>query len=51
MMNVLLLVPVWLQIVHLFVADVLWILLVLMSADLVLEPTEDCLPSPLAGGI
>jgi len=40
MMNVLLLVPVWLQIVHLFVADVLWILLVLMSADLVLEPTD-----------
>lgn len=51
MMNVLLLVPVWLQIAHLFVADVIWILLVLMSADLVLEPTEDCLPSPLAGGI
>src|SRR5580704_2607490 len=51
MINVILLAPVWLQIVHLFVADVLWILLVLMSADLVLEPTEDCLPSPLAGGI
>ena len=37
MMNVLLLVPVWLQILHLLVADVLWILLVLVSAELVLE--------------
>ena len=34
--NVLLLAPVWLQIVHLLVADVLWILLVLVSADLLL---------------
>jgi cytochrome c oxidase assembly protein subunit 15 len=35
--NVLLLAPVWLQIVHLFLADVLWVLLVLASADLVFE--------------
>jgi heme A synthase len=35
--NVLLLAPVWLQIAHLFVADVLWVLLVLASADLVFE--------------
>jgi cytochrome c oxidase assembly protein subunit 15 len=35
--NVLFLAPVWLQIVHLFVADVLWVLLVVVSADLVLE--------------
>ena len=35
--NVLLLSPVWLQIVHLFLADVLWVLLVLASADLVFE--------------
>jgi cytochrome c oxidase assembly protein subunit 15 len=35
--NVLLLAPVWLQIVHLFVADVLWVLLVVVSADIVLE--------------
>ena len=35
--NVLLLTPVWLQVVHLFVADVLWVLLVVVSADLVLE--------------
>jgi cytochrome c oxidase assembly protein subunit 15 len=38
MTNVLFLAPVWLQIAHLFVADALWILLVLASADLVLEP-------------
>jgi cytochrome c oxidase assembly protein subunit 15 len=43
MTNVLLLAPVWVQIAHLFVADVLWILLVLASADLVLGPTD---PSP-----
>ena len=41
-MNVLLLAPVWLQIAHLFVADVLWILLVLASADLVLERADIC---------
>jgi cytochrome c oxidase assembly protein subunit 15 len=41
MTNVLLLVPVWIQITHLFVADALWILLVLASADLVLKPTEE----------
>ena len=38
MTNVLLLAPVWLQIAHLLVADALWILLVLASADLVFEP-------------
>jgi cytochrome c oxidase assembly protein subunit 15 len=38
MTNVLFLAPVWIQIAHLFVADALWILLVLASADLVLEP-------------
>ena len=42
MTNVLLLAPVWLQIAHLFVADALWILLVLASADLVLEPAVPC---------
>jgi heme a synthase len=39
--NILLLAPVWIQIAHLFVADALWILLVLASADLVLEPTKE----------
>jgi heme a synthase len=41
MTNVLLLAPVWVQISHLFVADALWILLVLASADLVLEPAKE----------
>ena len=35
--NVLFLAPVWLRIAHLSVADVLWVLLVVVSADLVLE--------------
>jgi len=37
-LNVLLLAPVWLQILHLLVADTIWIFLVLASAGLVLEP-------------
>ena len=41
MTNVSLLAPVWLQIAHLFVADALWILLVLASADLVLEAAKE----------
>lgn len=36
--NVLLLAPIWLQIVHLLVADLLWTVLVVASADLVLQP-------------
>jgi heme A synthase len=35
-LNVLLLTPVWLQILHLFVGDVFWIALVLAAADLLL---------------
>jgi heme a synthase len=42
MTNVLFLAPVWIQIAHLFAADALWILLVLASADLVLEPAVTC---------
>jgi cytochrome c oxidase assembly protein subunit 15 len=38
MTNVLLLAPIWVQIAHLFVADALWILFVLASANLVFEP-------------
>lgn len=38
--NVLFLAPVWLQITHLFVADVLWLWLVVLSADLILERTS-----------
>jgi heme a synthase len=40
--NVLLLAPVWVQTAHLFAADGLWILLVLVSADFVLEPAVTC---------
>ena len=49
--NVLLLAPVWVQIVHLVVADTLWILLVLASADLVLEPAVSCPACALASVI
>jgi len=41
MTNVLFLAPVWIQIAHLFVADALWILLVVASADLVLEAAKE----------
>ena len=40
--NVLFLAPIWLQVVHLFVADALWMLLVLASAELVLERHSIC---------
>jgi cytochrome c oxidase assembly protein subunit 15 len=49
--NVLFLVPDWLQIAHLFVADVLWVLLVLASADLVLERTIICPVCGLASAL
>jgi len=48
MTNVLFLTPVWLQIAHLLVADALWILLVLASADLVFEPAVTCPACALA---
>ena len=50
-MNVLLLAPIWLQIAHLLVADVLWILLVLTSADLVLERADTCTVRALARAV
>ena len=39
-MNVILLGPVWLQMVHLVVADLFWICLVLASAELAFENQE-----------
>ncbi len=36
-LNVLLLAPIWLQITHLFIAEVLWILIVLASSSVLLE--------------
>ena len=38
--NVLLLAPVWLQILHLCIADLLWIMLVVVSADLLFEAAD-----------
>jgi cytochrome c oxidase assembly protein subunit 15 len=49
--NVVFLVPDWLQIAHLFVADVLWVLLVLASAELVLERTIICPVCGLASAL
>jgi hypothetical protein len=48
MMNVLLLAPVLLQILHLFMADLIWILLVLASADRVLQPANAFAGFPVA---
>jgi cytochrome c oxidase assembly protein subunit 15 len=52
--NVLFLAPVWLQIAHLFVADVLWVSLALASADLILEHASsgevNALPSLIKEG-
>jgi cytochrome c oxidase assembly protein subunit 15 len=39
-LNVMLLAPVWLQIVHLFVAELLWVLVVLASANLFFPPYD-----------
>lgn len=54
MTNVLFLAPVWLQIAHLFLADVLWVLLVVVSADLILKPASggeaNALPSLIKEG-
>jgi len=36
-LNVLLLAPVWLQITHLFVAEIFWILLVVASAGVLFQ--------------
>jgi heme A synthase len=39
-LNVLLLAPVWLQITHLMVAEIFWILLVVASADVLVRKQE-----------
>jgi heme a synthase len=44
--NVILLVPVWLQMVHQFVADLFWISLVLASAELAIETRSKNLAKP-----
>jgi cytochrome c oxidase assembly protein subunit 15 len=45
-MNVILLAPVWLQMVHLLVADLFWICLVLASAELAFETRSQSLAKP-----
>jgi heme A synthase len=40
MVNVLLLAPVWMQLAHLLTADILWISLVLLSAQMLSEPPK-----------
>ncbi|HEX8713546.1 MAG TPA: COX15/CtaA family protein [Terracidiphilus sp.] len=39
-LNILLLAPIWLQVLHLLAADVLWTALVVLSARLTLQPAE-----------
>jgi len=39
-MNVMLLAPIWLQMTHLLVAEMFWILLVLASTDLLFGPSR-----------
>jgi heme A synthase len=47
LVNVLLLAPVWMQLVHLLLADLVWIFLVLLSAEtLSREQTKVSVPSP-----
>lgn len=47
--NVLLLAPVWMQMVHLLLADLLWILLVLTSASLLPAESPQPAAAPVAG--
>lgn len=44
--NVALLAPVWMQIVHLFLADALWIVLVLATASALADPETGPAPAP-----
>jgi heme A synthase len=46
--NVLLLAPVWMQIVHLLLADLVWISLVLLSASVAAVPVPRFEPAPQA---
>ncbi|HCH62835.1 MAG: cytochrome oxidase assembly protein [Deltaproteobacteria bacterium] len=45
-LNVILLAPVWMQLIHLFMADLVWITLVLLAAT-VLTPDRDARPHPV----
>ena len=50
LLNVLLVAPVWLQILHLLVAETMWISLVLASATLVLETADPSISTERKGG-
>jgi len=47
-LNVLLLVPVWMQLTHLFLADLVWLSLVLLSASVSAVPAPKFEPAPQA---
>jgi heme A synthase len=49
LLNVLLLAPVWMQLVHLLLADLAWIAFVLMAVR-ALTPALELSPSPAAAG-
>jgi len=49
-LNVLLLAPVWLQLVHLLVADAIWIAYVLLAADLLAAPPVEHQAAPAGRG-
>jgi heme a synthase len=45
--NVILRAPVWMQLMHLLVADLIWILLVIMAAQRLAVTTEETVPERL----
>jgi heme A synthase len=49
-LNVLLLAPVWLQLVHLLVADAIWLAYVLLAADVLASPTLASTTAPVVNG-
>lgn len=50
LLNVALLAPVWMQIVHLLLADIAWIALVLLAASAVTAPRVQPITTPIAEG-
>lgn len=50
-LNMLLLAPVWMQVVHLLAADLVWITVVLLSAEILSGRTESVLPNPLPSAV
>jgi heme a synthase len=46
-MNIYLLAPVWMQLLHLFIADLLWIVLVLLAAEAMIQPAKTSPAGPV----